>query len=108
MGELINANKEEFQSIIESEKGVVLVDFWAKWCGPCKMIGPILEDISIEREDVTIVKIDVDEADNSVLSAQMGVRGIPAVFIFKGGEQVDKFAGVKQKEDIMSIIDKHV
>lgn len=106
MGKLINANKDEFQQIIESETGLVLVDFWAEWCGPCKMLGPILHDIT-EAEDVTVLKINVDEGDNSTLSAQFGVRGIPTVIFFRGGEQVDKFIGLKQKADIMSIIERN-
>ncbi len=107
MGKLINANKDEFKQIIESETGLVLVDFWAEWCGPCKMLGPILHDITEEVENVTVLKINVDEGDNSALSAQFGVRGIPTVIIFKDGEQVDKFIGLKQKSDIMSIIEKN-
>jgi thioredoxin 1 len=107
MGKLINANKDEFQQIIESETGLVLVDFWAEWCGPCKMLGPILEDITEEVEDVTVLKINVDNGDNASLSAEFGVRGIPTVIVFRDGEQVDKFVGLRQKAEIMSVIEKN-
>jgi len=104
MGKLINANQEEFQNIIDSEEGIVLVDFWAEWCGPCRMLGPILEDVSEEVENVTIIKVNVD--DNSELSAKYGVRSIPVVMAFDKGEVVDKFVGLKKKEEIIAFINK--
>ena len=74
----------------------VVVDFWAEWCGPCKQIGPALEEISNEMAgQVKVVKVNVDENPNS--PAQMGVRGIPALFIFKGGEVVSNRAGAAPK-----------
>jgi len=107
MGKLINASKEEFQQIIESEKNVILVDFWANWCGPCRTLGPILQDISDEVEDVTILKVNVDEGENAMLSAQFGIKGIPTVIVFRGGEQVDKFVGLRKKDEIISVIEKN-
>lgn len=104
MGKLISANKEEFNQIIESETGVVLVDFHATWCGPCKTLSPILEVIAAE-ENVTIIKIDVDE--NPELSAKYGVRNIPVVFAIKNGEEVDKIVGLHDKNAYISIIEKH-
>ncbi len=74
----------------------VVVDFWAEWCGPCKMIGPALEELSVEMAGkVKIVKVNVDENPNS--PAQMGVRGIPALFVFKGGEVIANKAGAAPK-----------
>ncbi len=74
----------------------VVVDFWAEWCGPCKMIGPALEELSEEMAGkVKIVKVNVDDNPNS--PAQMGVRGIPALFLFKGGEVVANKAGAAPK-----------
>lgn len=103
----IKVTDQNFKNEVLDSSEPVLVDFWAEWCGPCKMLGPILHDITEEVENVTVLKINVDEGDNSALSAQFGVRGIPTVIIFKDGEQVDKFIGLKQKSDIMSIIEKN-
>lgn len=104
MSELANVNKEEFENIINSETGLVLVDFWAPWCGPCKILGPILEDVASEVDNVTILKVNVDE--NSDLTAKYGIRNIPAVLAFSAGENIDKFVGVKKKEDVIEFINK--
>lgn len=107
MGKLIEAKKEEFNHILETDKNIILADFWAQWCGPCKVLGPVLADIANELEDVTVVKINIDEADNSTLAAQFAIRNIPTVVIFKDGEQVDKFVGVKKKEEIILLIERN-
>ena len=103
MGKLINANKEEFVQILESEKGIILVDFWAPWCGPCRTLGPTLQEISSEMEDITIIKVNVD--DNPELSAEYGVRSIPVVFAIKDGKQIDKFVGNKNKDGVLLFIE---
>jgi thioredoxin 1 len=85
----------------------VVVDFWAEWCGPCKQIGPALEELSSEMDGkVKIVKINVDENPNS--PAQMGVRGIPALFLFKGGEVVSNRAGAAPKAALQSWIEESI
>jgi len=104
MGKLINSNKEEFNSILESEEGVVIVDFWAEWCGPCRVIGPVLQTIS-EEQDVTVVKVNVD--DNSELGAEYGIRSIPTILVFKDGEQVEKLVGAQSQKTFEDLIDKH-
>ena len=81
----------------------VVVDFWAEWCGPCKMIGPALEELSVEMAGkVKIVKVNVDDNPNS--PAQMGVRGIPALFVFKDGQVVSNRAGAAPKAALQSWI----
>ncbi|SHH15909.1 thioredoxin [Cognatiyoonia sediminum] len=85
----------------------VVVDFWAEWCGPCKQIGPALEELSDEMDGkVKIVKVNVDENPNS--PAQMGVRGIPALFIFKDGEVISNRAGAAPKAALQGWIEESV
>ena len=85
----------------------VVVDFWAEWCGPCKQIGPALEELSAEYDGkVKIVKINVDENPDS--PARMGVRGIPALFVFKDGEVVSNRAGAAPKAVLQSWIDQSI
>jgi thioredoxin 1 len=85
----------------------VVVDFWAEWCGPCKQIGPSLEELSVEMEGkVKIVKVDVDANPNS--PAQMGVRGIPALFLFKNGEVVSNKSGAAPKAALQSWIEDSI
>ena len=85
----------------------VVVDFWAEWCGPCKQIGPALEEISEElKGKVKIVKVNVD--DNPNAPAQMGVRGIPALFVFKNGEVVSNKAGAAPKASIKGWIESAI
>jgi thioredoxin 1 len=104
MGKLINSNQEEFQGIIESETGIVLVDFHAIWCGPCRMLTPVLQSLS-EEVDVTIIKVNVDE--NPELSAKYGVRNIPVVFVLKNGEELERIVGLKDKNTYISTVEKY-
>ncbi|WP_298493619.1 thioredoxin [uncultured Algibacter sp.] len=91
-----------FSNIINSDTPV-LVDFFANWCGPCKMLAPILKDVKQELEDtVKIIKIDVDK--NQPLAAKFQVRGVPTMILFKNGKQVWRQSGVLQKNEIINII----
>lgn len=95
----------KFSEIINQDKPV-LVDFFADWCGPCKMLGPILKQVKDELgEDVSIIKIDVDK--NQPLATKYQVRGVPTMLLFKKGKQVWRQSGVLQKDDIINIINSH-
>ncbi|HJS00554.1 MAG TPA: thioredoxin [Flavobacterium sp.] len=97
--------KSNFSSIIDSNIPV-LVDFFADWCGPCKMLAPILKDVKTELGDkVKIIKIDVDK--NQALAAQHQVKGVPTMLLFKKGKQIWRQSGVLQKNDIINIINSH-
>ncbi|MCM4169120.1 Thioredoxin [Arenibacter antarcticus] len=97
--------KSSFNEIINSDTPV-LIDFFATWCGPCKMLGPILESVKKELGDtVKIVKIDVDT--NAPLAAKYQVRGVPTMILFKNGKQVWRESGVLQQQEIVSVIRTH-
>ncbi|MCK8520926.1 thioredoxin [Aquimarina sp. D1M17] len=97
--------KSSFSEIINSEKPV-LVDFFADWCGPCKMLAPILKEVKDELGDtIKIVKIDVDK--NQPLSSKYQVRGVPTMILFKDGKQLWRQSGVLQKQDIINVITSH-
>ena len=84
----------------------VLVDFWAEWCGPCKALGPKLEEIAAELKDkIKIAKVNVDENPGS--PAKYGVRGIPTLILFKDGKEVDQIVGNHPKENILALLQKH-
>ena len=98
-------NDGNFESEVLKSEQVVLVDFWAEWCGPCRALGPKLEDLSNEMTDVKIVKVNVDESPEA--PAKYGVRGIPTMILFKNGEQLDQVVGNQPIENIKAIIQKH-
>ena len=95
MSKPVEITDSNFEEIINSEKPV-LVDFWAEWCGPCKMIGPLVEELANEFEGKAIIgKVDVDT--NPEVSAKFGIRSIPTLLVFKGGKIVDKQVGAVPK-----------
>jgi thioredoxin 1 len=96
-----------FKNDVESTQGVVLVDFWATWCGPCKMIAPIVEQIARENEGkVTVGKLDVDA--NGETALKYGVMSIPTLILFKDGQPVERLVGYMPKERLMSKIKPHL
>ena len=96
---LINITDEEFEDSILNNSGVCLVDFWAEWCGPCKQISPILEEIaSEENNDITIAKINIDE--NPRVATDYGIRSIPTMLLFSNGELKDTKVGALPKQEL--------
>ncbi|HCT5265137.1 Thioredoxin [Staphylococcus aureus] len=102
---IVKVTDADFDSKVES--GVQLVDFWATWCGPCKMIAPVLEELAADYEGKTdILKLDVDE--NPSTAAKYEVMSIPTLIVFKDGQPVDKVVGFQPKENLAEVLDKHL
>jgi len=95
----------EFESDVLTAGGVALIDFWASWCGPCRMLGPIIDEIASEAADNVLVgKINVDE--EQTLAAKYGVMTIPTVILFKDGEEVERLIGVQPKQNFTNLLSK--
>ena len=95
-------NKENFQNEVLNSDKPVLLDFYADWCGPCRMVGTIVEEIAGERSDIKVGKINVDE--QSELAAQFGVMSIPMLTVIKNGEVVNRSVGARPKEQILAML----
>ena len=95
-----------FQDDISSQSNLVLVDFWAEWCGPCKQISPILEEISNEKENLNILKLNIDE--NPVTPQKYNVRGIPTLMLFKDGKLIDTKIGSLPKSSLEDWINSYL
>ena len=95
----------DFQTEVLDNDKVVLVDFWADWCGPCHMLAPTFEELAEEMDDVDFMKLNVDE--NRETAAKYQVMSIPTVIVFKNGEEVERLIGVQPKEAYVQAIEKH-
>ncbi|MBE6157192.1 MAG: thioredoxin [Firmicutes bacterium] len=93
-------NEKDFNELIK--EGKVLVDFYADWCGPCKMIGPVLEEIASENSDVEIVKVNVDNFEN--IARSYGIMSIPTLIVFKNGKETNKSIGFVDKNSILELL----
>jgi thioredoxin 1 len=99
MANLPAVTEGSFKSEVLDYEGAVLVDFWATWCGPCRVLHPVLEEIAAERDDVKIVSIDIDE--NSGIAAQYEVLSIPTMILFKDGQMVNRMVGAMPKRKLL-------
>ena len=103
-GSIVHVSDSSFEQDVLQAEGPVLVDFWAEWCGPCKMIAPVLEEISGDYAGkITVAKMDVDP--NTATAPKYGVRGIPSLLIFNGGEVVGTKVGALSKSQLAAFID---
>ena len=104
---IVQLTDDSFEADVLQASGLVLVDFWAEWCGPCKMIAPVLDEIATEYEGkVTVGKLNIDQ--NADTPPKYGVRGIPTLLLFKGGEIVDTKVGALSKTQLKEFLDKNL
>lgn len=99
---IMHATEKDFNELVSDE--LVLVDFFATWCGPCKMLGPVLEDLANDRADIKIVKVDIDQSRS--LAREYGVMSVPTLFLFKNGQIVSQKSGYMPKEILTNWINE--
>lgn len=101
MSEILHINDETFDQTVNSDT-TVFVDFWAPWCGPCRMVSPVVDEIASERGDIKVGKVNVDEQPE--LAAQFGVMSIPTLVVMKNGKLANKTVGAKPKAQILAML----
>ena len=99
---ILHVNESEFDREVLQDSGTVLVDFWATWCGPCRMLAPILEELSGQHPELKIVKVDVDE--NRDLALQYGIESIPTLLVFEQGKLVRQAVGARPKAGVLELL----
>ena len=99
---VININKNNFQDEVMHSDKPVLLDFWASWCGPCRMVSPIVDEIATERSDIKVCKINVDEQPE--LAARFGVMSIPTLVVMKNGKVINQAVGARPKAQILAML----
>ena len=99
---VMKVNKESFETEVLTAEGMVLVDFFADWCGPCKMLSPIVDEVAEENTDIKVCKINVDEEPE--LAMRYNVMSIPTLVVIQNGEEVNKSVGLVSKEDIIKMV----
>ncbi|HEY3320346.1 MAG TPA: thioredoxin [Planctomycetota bacterium] len=106
MGSAVAVDDTSFETEIAQHKGVAVVDFWATWCGPCRMIAPSLEELAVELAGkVKIAKVDVDESPD--VASRLGISSIPCLILFKNGEEVDRLVGAQSKANLKKWMESH-
>ena len=102
---IVNVTKEVFESKIRNSNVTVLLDFYAEWCGPCKMLAPIIHEIAEEKPDILILKVNVDEQPD--MAVEFGVASIPTLIVFRNDEVINKAVGFRSKEQILQLFEEN-
>ena len=101
---VITITKENFEAEVLKSAQPVLLDFWAAWCGPCRMLSPVVDEVAEERSDVKVGKVNVDEQPD--LAAQFGVMSIPTLLVFQNGQLVNQAVGARPKSGVLALLDR--